>query len=77
MSAIASRPLPMYRDGTGAWGGAPYSAPPRAGSRPLLIEKGVFTEAEYTEAMADAMEREADTYRQRIAKQRGVPVTLA
>lgn len=32
----------------------------------LLIAKGIFTEAEYHEAQADAMELEANTYEKRV-----------
>jgi hypothetical protein len=32
----------------------------------LLIEKGVFTQEEYLEAVADSMERERDLYQQRV-----------
>lgn len=42
----------------------------------LLIEKGVFTRAEYVKALADGMEREAESYLTRIARTAGVEVTL-
>lgn len=37
----------------------------------LLIAKGVITEAEYSTAIADAMERERDTYQQEISNHFG------
>ena len=41
----------------------------------LLIAKGVFTEAEYLEAIADAAEREADTQEHELSVRFGVNVT--
>ena len=38
----------------------------------LLIRKGVFTREEYAESLADAMEKEALTYRRKIAGELGV-----
>lgn len=38
----------------------------------LLIEKGIITRDEYEKALADAMEREADSYRQRLAEHYGM-----
>jgi len=43
----------------------------------LLIKKGVFTMEEYTEAIADSMEREADSYRQYLSDHFGRKVDLA
>ena len=37
----------------------------------LLIEKGVFTKAEYLEAVAKAAEEEADSYEAKLAEQMG------
>lgn len=37
----------------------------------LLIRKGVFTEVEYFEALADMAEREAEDYRERVRQQFG------
>jgi hypothetical protein len=42
----------------------------------LLIRKGVFTEEEYVEALADAMEREAAGYEARLRRRFGARVTL-
>ena len=43
----------------------------------LLIRKGVITEAEYLEAIATAMEREAASYEQRLSEHYGRKITLA
>ena len=43
----------------------------------LLIEKGVITREEYVKAIADAMEREADSYRKEVQAETGRNVTLA
>ena len=43
----------------------------------LLIDKGLITEEEYFSAVADAMERERDTYQQEISEHFGRPVNLA
>jgi hypothetical protein len=45
----------------------------------LLLDKGIITMDEYTAANADAMETEAEAYRQRLAKHLGgeTKVTLA
>lgn len=43
----------------------------------LLIAKGVLTEDEYTQAMAEAAERERDRYADRLTTRLGRPVTLA
>jgi hypothetical protein len=40
----------------------------------LLIAKGVFTDREYLEAITAGMQREVDSYRQRIADKLGVPI---
>lgn len=40
----------------------------------LLIAKGVFTRDEYMAAITDSMQREVDTYREKIAREQGVPV---
>ena len=42
----------------------------------LLIRKGVITELEYAEAIATAMEEEAQRYQERIQRRYGVNVTL-
>lgn len=42
----------------------------------LLIEKGVFTREEYVRSVADAMEREADSYRARARERLGAKVDL-
>lgn len=42
----------------------------------LLIERGVFTLEDYTSACADAMEREADEYRERVRGLLGPNVSL-
>lgn len=49
----------------------------QGGLAALLIEKGVFTLAEYEKAMADAMEREAEKYRREVSTNLGVDITLA
>lgn len=38
----------------------------------LLIEKGIITKEEYLKSIADAMEREVDAYRKKIAGEYGV-----
>ena len=43
----------------------------------LLISKGIFTMEEYAKAVADQMEKEAESYRKRIADRLGRDVTLA
>ena len=43
----------------------------------LLIEKGVFTLAEYTAAQADEMEREVRRYEERLSAAMGTTVTLS
>lgn len=43
----------------------------------LLISKGVITEAEYLEAMATGMEREAKRYEEILSRRFGKPITLA
>lgn len=47
-----------------------------AGLVRLLIEKGVFTEAEYLKAIADEMEREKARYEEGLAAMLGVKVML-
>lgn len=42
----------------------------------LLIDKGLFTLDEYEAAVADAMEREALRYEERLSRQLGTKVTL-
>lgn len=42
----------------------------------LLIAKGVFTEEEYLNAVADEAEREKAIYEERLSKAYGRPVTL-
>lgn len=42
-----------------------------SGLAQLLMDKGVITEAEYTVAMADAMERERDLYQREIEERFG------
>ena len=51
-----------------------------AGLAALLISKGVITAGEYAAAITEAMRREVDAYRRRIADEAGVDpdkVTLA
>lgn len=43
----------------------------------LLIAKGIFTEDEYLEAVADAAEREQARYEELLTERFGKPVTLA
>jgi hypothetical protein len=43
----------------------------------LLIAKGLFTEAEYVKAVADAMEREVRSYEEKLSARLGRPVKLA
>lgn len=43
----------------------------------LLIAKGVFTEAEYLDAIASGMEAEQARYEQLLTRRLGKPVTLA
>lgn len=43
----------------------------------LLVAKGIFTEDEYAEAVATAMEREQARYEQVLSARIGKPVTLA
>ena len=42
----------------------------------LLIRKGLITEQEYLDAIADAMEEERDRYEQHLEQAYGVKVTL-
>lgn len=42
----------------------------------LLIALGLFTEAEYVEALADEMEREAKRYEQALSKEYGGNIKL-
>lgn len=42
----------------------------------LLMDRGIFTEAEYFEALADAHEAEKKRYETRLTKYYRVPVTL-
>lgn len=42
----------------------------------LLIDRGLFTEAEYVAAQADEMEAEVARYEQRISEATGATVTL-
>jgi len=42
----------------------------------LLISKGIITEAEYLEALASAMEREAAQYEERLSAHFGKKITL-
>lgn len=42
----------------------------------LLIAKGVFTEEEYFQAIADKMQEEAKGYEERLSAHFGKPVTL-
>lgn len=48
-----------------------------AGLIRLLIEKGLFTEDEYTKAIADEMEREKQRYEARLTERFGKKITLA
>lgn len=48
-----------------------------AGLAKLLIDKGVITHDEYIEAVAQAMEEEAERYRQLLSDKLGTNVTLA
>jgi hypothetical protein len=43
----------------------------------LLIAKGVIDEAEFMKELADGMERERDSYQERLTAHYGRPVTLA
>lgn len=43
----------------------------------LLIDKGVITEDEYLEAIADGTEREKQRYEAILSERFGKPVTLA
>lgn len=43
----------------------------------LLIDKGVITEDEYFEAIADGMEREQKSYEERLSEHFGTTITLA
>jgi len=43
----------------------------------LLIDKGLISEDEYLEAIADGMEREARSYEERLSAHFGTTVTLA
>lgn len=47
-----------------------------AGLVRLLIKKGLITEEEYLEAIADAMEEERDRYEKRIMAEHGVSIKL-
>jgi hypothetical protein len=49
----------------------------QGGLATLLIEKGVFTRDEYEKAIADAMEREAESYRQMLMEETGAHIKLA
>lgn len=48
----------------------------QAGLVKLLIEKGVFTEAEYYKAIADQMEIEAEDHRKMIEAETGAKIKL-
>lgn len=48
-----------------------------AGLVKLLISKGVITEEEYLEAIADSMEEERDRYEQHLELKHGAKVKLA
>ena len=48
----------------------------QGGLATLLIAKGVFTEEEYTAAVADAMEREKARYEKELSEHFGRPVKL-
>lgn len=43
----------------------------------LLIAKGLFTELEYLEAIADGMEQEVKSYEEKLSKHHNVKITLA
>jgi hypothetical protein len=43
----------------------------------LLVQKGVITEAEYLEAIADGIEREQKRYEQLLTDRFGTKITLA
>ena len=43
----------------------------------LLISKGLITEDEYLEAIADGMEREQQAYEDRLSQHYGRPISLA
>jgi len=43
----------------------------------LLVDKGVITDEEYLEAIAEGMEREARDYKEMLSNLLGVRVTLA
>ena len=43
----------------------------------LLIKKGVITEVEYFESLADIMEKEVESYTKKLEKLTGKKVTLA
>lgn len=47
-----------------------------SGLATLLIEKGVFTQEEYTKALADAMERERARYEEHLSRAMGAKITL-
>jgi hypothetical protein len=42
----------------------------------LLISKGLFTDLEYTEALADAMEKEQASYELELSEHIGTKITL-
>ena len=48
-----------------------------AGLVRLLTQKGIFTQDEYTEAIADEMEREKARYEDELSAHFGKPITLA
>ena len=48
----------------------------QAGLVMLLISKGIITEAEYIEAVAESMERERKRYEERLTELLGAKVTL-
>jgi len=56
--------------------GLEMRAADHAGLVKLLLAKGVFTELEYTEAMADAAEEEKVRYEQRVTEVIGQTVSL-
>lgn len=47
-----------------------------AGLATLLIEKGIFTQEEYTKAVADSMEQEVARYEQHLTDQLGFPTKI-
>lgn len=66
-SAIAAHPNPRQCEPKHMRVGVDMSKSDQGGLAKLLLKKGVFSEAEYFEAMADAAEEEAQRYEDELS----------